>query len=301
MKGIAGVDLGGTNIRLGISNDKGEIKNFKREKVKSFLREDGQGNAERLADFIAGYIRENGGEKEVAAICAGLPATLNRNRDTLVQAPNIRGLDGAPLKRMIEERTGVRAILERDVNLLFYNDMKELDIPENGINIGIYAGTGIGNSIFINGEPLTGADGAAGELGHIPFGRSEVECGCGNRGCAECLAGGKYLSTLQKTKFKDNPIGSLFIDHGDSSEILEFVDSLARVAATEINILNPDSVVLGGGVVAMEGFPADSLKEAIYEHSRKPFPAENLKIYFSSDAPENGVKGAIAFGYKKMK
>ena len=300
MKRVVGVDLGGTNIRMGISCGSGEIDCFRREKVRDFLTEDGEGNAERLADFLAAYISDIGGEKETGALCIGLPATLNRERDTLVQAPNIRGLDGAPLKRMIEERTGIRTVLERDVNLLFYNDMKVMDISQNGINIGIYAGTGIGNSIFINGEPLAGADGAAGELGHIPFGRSEAECGCGNKGCAECIAGGKYLSALQKTRFRDTPIESLFTGQRESREIQEFTDSLARVAATEINILNPDTVVLGGGVLSMEGFPKERLKEAIYEHSRKPYPAETLKIYFSSDAPENGVRGAIAYGLKKM-
>lgn len=299
--GVVGIDLGGTNIRLGVVDEEGEISFFQKTKRAEFLNDTGEGNAGSLIDFISDYAKKVQETYDVPAVCIGLPATLNRERDTLIQAPNIRGLDGVPFKKMLEDRLNIKVFLERDVNLLFFNDMKKLDIPEKGINVGIYIGTGIGNSIFINGEPLAGKDGVAGELGHIPFGRSDAECGCGNRGCAESIVAGKYLAALHRDRFSEVPIDEVFTDERLREEVEAFVDGLARVAASEINILNPDTIVLGGGVLAMKGFPKEELKKRIYEHARKPFPADSLDIRFSEESDENGVRGAAAFGFEKIR
>ena len=84
----------------------------------------------------------------------------------------------------------IREILKKDISDI---------IPDAEIISGFYFGTGIGNAIFINGHPLTGKNGTAGELGHIPSDGSTKVCGCGNVGCMESLAGGKYLAELVKT------------------------------------------------------------------------------------------------------
>ena len=87
----------------------------------------------------------------------------------------------------------------------------------------------------------------------------------------------------------------LFVKHSNSHILREYVDAIACVACSEINILNPDSIIFGGGVINMDGFPKDLLEERLYVHARKPYPAENLDIKYSVDKPDNGVKGAIIF------
>lgn len=295
---IVGIDIGGTNIRIGAQAENGVIENF--QKVSSQRILNGENALENLISFIDQYIKENIPDSPVKAICIGMPSTLNRERDTVIQTPNIEGLDNIPLMDQMTRHFRTRIVLERDVNLLFCNDMKILNIDKNGINIGIYVGTGIGNAIFINGQPYLGADGAAGELGHIPFGSMEVECGCGNRGCAECFAGGKYLTGLRNSDFSATDIKNIFAEHGRSTAIKKYIEQLAKVIAVEINILNPGVIVLGGGVISMEGFPKDMLEEKIHEYTRKPYPEASLDIRYSVDSEENGVKGAVEFAADKL-
>ena len=116
----------------------------------------------------------------------GFPATLDRNRHRVLQAPNVPGIDGlsaADLGRLAH----VPVYFERDVNLLFSCDMLDLGIPSQGLSVGIYIGTGIGNAIFYNGRPLSGKNGVSGELGHIPRSGSGEICGCGNLAAPNAL------------------------------------------------------------------------------------------------------------------
>ena len=174
-------------------------------------------------------------------------------------------------------------------------DKYEQKIADDGIGIGIYIGTGVGNAIFINGKPLAGKDGAAGELGHIPMIGGKEQCGCGNLGCSECYASGWKLVQIKDKCFPETTMDELFVKHSNSHILREYVDAIACVACSEINILNPDSIIFGGGVINMKGFPKELLEERLYVHARKPYPAENLDIKYSVDKPDNGVKGAIIF------
>lgn len=295
---IIGIDIGGTNIRAGASSARGELTHFQRAASQRILT--GSESVENLTAFIRGYVAEALGNEPVEAIAVGLPSVLNRERDVVVQTPNIAGLDGVPLKRILEEALETRVFIERDVNLLFCNDMEAFHIDPRGVNIGVYIGTGIGNSIFIDGKPLVGKDGAAGELGHVYTGRKGKICGCGNEGCTECFAAGRYLVELRDARYPGEDMTYLFTNHGADAQLREFVENVAAVCAAEINILNPETVVLGGGVIGMKDFPRDQLVADIHRFARKPFPERSLQIFFSMDAVENGVRGAIEFARMKM-
>lgn len=121
------------------------------------------------------------------------------------------------------------------------------------------------------------------------------QCGCGNLGCSECYASGWKLVQIKDKCFPETTMDELFVKHSNSHILREYVDAIACVACSEINILNPDSIIFGGGVINMDGFPKDLLEERLYVHARKPYPAENLDIKYSVDKPDNGVKGAIIF------
>ena len=142
---------------------------------------------------------------------------------------------------------------------------------------------------------------SAGELGHIPVDGSTLICGCGNIGCMENLAGGKYLRSLTETVYPDTPIGELFTRHSSEPPLIRYVDRMAQAVATEINILDPDYVLIGGGVLAMKDFPRRTLEEMLLKRVRKPYPAENLQLLFPEDRPEKGVVGAAYFAMDLMK
>lgn len=287
-----GVDLGGTNLRIGAVGGDGEILSF--EKIRSSLLLEGDGPSDRLAEIIRTFIREKCAGMKVEGAAVGIPGTLNKARTEVQQVPNIAGLDHMKAS-FLEEKLGVKVILMRDVCAILSYDRKAYALPSCEVLLGIYVGTGIGNVIFVNGRELTGKNGAAGELGHIPVIGDETPCGCGNTGCSESIAGGKYLAGLCRTVFQDVPIGELFSKKGSHPLISEYLDRLACIIATEINIFDPDYLMLGGGVPAMKDFPADELLERIRIHARKPFPAQGLQIILTEDREEKGVIGAVLY------
>lgn len=148
---------------------------------------------------------------------------------------------------------------------------------------------------------IVGAHGTAGEIGHIPVAHSEAVCGCGNIGCSEAVAGGKALAKLQREKYPDTSIGDMFACHSEDAELRDFVDMMAIVVATEVNILDPDYMILGGGVFAMKGFPMDYLTERIEARVRKPLPLEELNLIYAEDEPDKSVVGAAIYARSKMK
>ena len=294
---ILGIDIGGTNFRIGAVDRAGEAKLFRRLPVgEVFHTEDALTD---LLSFIEGFLAALG--EEIAAVSVGFPATLNRERSRVLQAPNLPSMENLPVVQTLSHRLGVPVLIERDVTMALCYDSARYGLPREGITCGFYFGTGIGNAISIDGVALVGRNGAAGELGHIPVDGSEEICGCGNIGCMENLAGGKYLVHLQKTKYPDTPIGELFAVHGTEPALLQFVDRMAMTVATEINLLDPDHVLIGGGVPAMKAFPREALSERILAHARKPYPAQSLKLLYTADTEEKGVIGAALYARNRMK
>lgn len=292
---IVGIDIGGTHIRIGSSSAPGSLEHF--EKVLRITLLGNDHPVKKLADFIRQYGDRHAAGKLPGLAVIGFPATLDAKRRHVLQAPNIPGLDGLSAQEL-EEQLGIPVIFEKDVNLLFYCDMEDLHLSPQGLAAGIYIGTGIGNALFHDGSPLPGKNGVSGELGHIPKSGSNSVCGCGNRGCSECFGSGRRLVEIQKEFFSGTDISQLFKREWPHEQLQQFVDEIACIVATEINILDPDSLVLGGGVINMDGFPRATLEERILSHVRKPYPAQSLKIHYSVDGLENGVRGALSLGWK---
>lgn len=286
MNKIIGIDIGGTNFRIGFADSSGGVSDFRKLPVKSILRSDDV--LRDIADFIESYA----GGREFDAISAGFPATLNRERTKILQAPNLSFMEDLPVVEYLEGRLNVPVFAEHDVTFALYYDMRKYEVPSAGITCGIYFGTGIGNAVMIDGVPLLGRNGVAGELGHIPVMGHDEPCGCGLRGCMENIAGGKYLARIHREKWPESDIGEIFTEHGNDESVREFVVNIAMCAVTEINILDPDYVIIGGGVVNMAGFPRDFLHENIIVRTRKPYPAENLRVIYASDEAEKCVAGA---------
>lgn len=286
MSRVIGIDIGGTNLRIGLVNESGEVSNFRKVRTKEVLRSDNV--LVDLAEFIKEYSRD------FEAVAVGFPATLNRERTKILQAPNLEYMEDLPVTEYLSSQLGVPVFAERDVTMTLFYDVKKYSLPREGIIAGIYFGTGIGNAIMIDGVPVTGRNGTAGELGHIHVDGHDEPCGCGLRGCMETLAGGKYLAK----NYDASEIGEVFVNH--AGELGEFVSRMATSVACEVNILDPDYVIVGGGVVNMRGFPVDELRAKILEYTRKPYPAENLRLIFAEDEPHKSVVGAAFYAMGRL-
>jgi allose kinase len=294
---VIGIDIGGTNIRIGLVDEKLNLSAFLKVPQKSVLKGD---SLFQLAQFIKGYIKEHAENKTIAALSIGLPAAMDKDRAIVLNAPNIHGFDGKNVKEFLQQEFDFPVFLEKDVSMLFYYDLYNNKIENEGIIIGCYIGTGLGNVISIDGKLVIGNDGAACELGHIPVWDKRDICACGNAGCMETYTAGKFLQQLQQQRYPDVNIEELFEKKSLDPEIESYLEHLSIPIATEINILNPRIVILGGGVLSMKGFPRKKLEQYIYYHARKPLPADNLNIVYSEDSGENGILGSAIYARKKL-
>ena len=290
------MDIGGTNCRIGLCDHAFALHE---KEIESTERMTEQGFADALTELIKRFIERNRERYAIRGISLGFPATIDKARRTVLQAPAIEGIENLKVCELLEETFGLPAYLEKDVNLLLQYDMHFLGLPKEGLLIGIYFGTGIGNAILIDGKPYMGRNGVAGELGHIPQIANARQCSCGNTGCLEPLGGGKRLDELCRATFIGQNIRTIYRDRKDTEEIREQIDAMAIAVATEVNILDPDDVVLGGGLLQMEGFPTEELERRIHSYVRKPYPERNLRILYSRPNQENGIIGAGIYGWSQ--
>ena len=300
---IIGIDIGGTHLRIGAVDRAGHVVHFEKHESREVCGTGG--SAQRLIALIRGYLARNGLTERVAALAVGFPSTVSRDKRTVYSSPNLPlggegGLDGQDVVAILQTALNVPVFLDKDTIFLLQYDLVRLNLREKGCTIGIYYGTGIGNAIFLDGKFLTGKHGVAGELGHIPFYGSANICGCGSRACAETHASGYVLRNLWQEHFSDVPFCELFLRHAEDSRIKGFIEAMAIPFATEMNIFDPDQVIVGGGVVEMAGFPMELLQGYLHEFVRKPYPGEDFAFLRASAAPETGVIGAAYYAMERL-
>lgn len=295
---IVGVDIGGTHIRIGAMDDALNMEHFFKRNRREVMF--GANAVEKLLAFLREYRDRCLTDGRIKAVAAGFPSTINRERTRLISTPNIEGLNNVEIASVLSEGLGIPVYPERDVSMLFYHDRHRYGLPDAGTVIACYIGTGIGNVICINGRLLTGADGVAGELGHIPVLGREEPCTCGNPGCIENYGSGRYLESVAAKCFGGVAIQKIFREEAEEPAIREFIENVSVPIAAEINILNPDRIVLGGGVLAMESFPRELLEEHIRRHTRKPLPERNLHFIYSENSDTGGVIGAALYAKSRL-
>lgn len=299
MQYVIGIDIGGTNLRIGTVNAAGELKNFERKSSQSLVSDHA---VENLGNEIKSYIRRYGLEDQIAAISIGVPSMVSKDKSFIYSTPNLKGIENIDLGNLLKAYVNIPVFVDRDVNYLLINDIKTHNLDPNRENtiLGFYLGTGFGNAVYINGQLHVGKNGAAGELGHIPmYGIDEI-CTCGGVGCSETRCSGRHLTELTAAYFPDTDIADVFVKHGDDPRIREYVDTLAIPMCAEITILDPDYIIMAGGVMMMAGFPMERLVKTIKERSRKPFPSENLEFIFPKHTQDSGVIGGAYAAFDKL-
>ena len=292
-----GVDIGGTNLRIGCVDKNSNLSNFVQIPQQTVLTGDSPAN---LACFIMDYIQEYGVSDSVAGVCVGFPAPIDKSRTVVLNAPNISGFNGVNVISILQKYFDIPVFIEKDTNLLLIYDIIRYDLPGDDTIIACYIGTGFGNAIMIDGKLLIGHNGSAGELGHVPAWDCEHECSCGSIGCVEHLAAGKYLTRIRNEYYPDTDISMLFAEHGNDDLLIEYIKHLAIPIVTEVNIIDPSILILGGGVLSMPMFPREKLIESIKHYVRTPLAEEKLKFIFSESDQENGVIGAGICTFKQL-
>jgi fructokinase len=235
-----GIDLGGTKIEA-IALDGGREAFRKRVATP-------RGDYEATVRAVAGLVKEAG----EGTVGVGIPGNLSRVTG-LVKNANSTWLIGKPLKQDLESAIGREVRLENDANCFALSEATDGAGKGAAVVFGVILGTGVGGGIVAHGKLLAGPNGIAGEWGHNPLpapGPQDLPlpaCYCGRAGCIETYLSGPGLSNdhrkLTGTALSPEEIVAL-----DGEALNRYVERLARALASVINVLDPDLIVLGGGM-----------------------------------------------------
>jgi len=291
MKSAIGVDIGGTNFRIGWVREDGTVLCLDKKPSKALC--EGGKAADLLAEEIRTFMEANG-VRDAQAIGIGFPAPVAADGRTVFPCPNLKnpdeGFGGVDVVSRLES-LGLPIAIAKDTDMLLQAEIMERQMGAQDIVTAFYFGTGVGNSVYYRGNLLRGAHGSGCDAGHIPVLGGTRTCGCGKKGCIECYASGAYLASLWEERFADCALADLFRVHKGARELAEFIEACAIPVAAEITIFDPTLVILGGGILGMDHFPYEELTGKIYEHVKKPYPAENMVIERAA-AVNAGVRGA---------
>ena len=310
---VLAADLGGTNLRMAAISPNGDILfRTRRETPKS----DRADEIVTLISETAAECLENLKQKgEVLAIAAAVPAILNIEDGIILKAPNVPSLNGFRFSKALEHALNLPCVLENDANAAAVGE-NWLGASKNFHNsIMVTLGTGIGGGIIIEGNVLRGADGTAGEIGHIcvePYG---VPCGCGSRGCVEQYASATAIvrltreleSNYPKSSLPDKPkLSSLEIYeaglNGDELALEVFRRQgfyLGIALAGLINVLNTEAIVIGGGAAAGWDLFVPQMLEQIRQRSYRE-PSERAKIVRAALGDDAGILGVARLAFGKV-
>lgn len=301
MRTFLGIDIGGTSTRFLMMDASQKFYHFRKIPTASWAKTCKP--LLLLAKIIKTHIEihtqaENQIEsqtdvnaKPIFEIMLGLPGILSYDRQQVLSLPFIQNINNQPVACLLSNILNCTVSMDKDVNHLLYWDLHQLPhLPR--VAIGFYLGTGMGNSLWLDGRFYRGAHGAAGEIGHIPWAGNNTACVCGKSGCVESITSGNWLVHFTNSHFPDTLLADVFSQHGDHPQIKKFIRRLAYVIATEMNIFDPEVLILGGGVFSMRDFPMQALLSIIYKHLRTPEPAYSLKIIHSLTGDEAGCRGA---------
>ena len=281
------LELGGTHLRLGIVAEDFSLAHF--EKLPTALLSQAVDKTGFLAELLCPLI-EKAGRENVIAVSMALASLMNKERSFVYSSPMVKGFDNIELKALLEERLCLPVYMEKDVNILLLYEIRKQSLPAEGIVAGIFLGTGLGNAICIDGKVYKGFSGAACELGHIPVSGLYENCGCGKKGCIELKACGRLLSTLSGKL--GCAVEDVFLLHGQHEQVKDVIYHFALAIATEVSILDPACVLLGGGVTDMPGFPMEEMLNQVRDNVRTPYPRQTLRFAYASKDSMAGVVGA---------
>ena len=316
---VVGVDMGGTKILSAVIDSEGNILSTAKVPTKA------DRGPSIVIDRIAESIRRAVDKSDVdtasiQAIGIGAPGPLDPATGIVIFAPNLRWKD-VRLKEELEARVGIPTFVDNDVNVGTLGE--HVFGAGKGFQnvVGIFVGTGIGGGIIMNGELFHGASKTAGEIGHIIVKAGGPKCGCGTRGCLEALASrtamAKQFQRAILKKGKESVVSEL--TNGDLGTIRSGVLAKAIRAndkltlkvikkATKylgigigsiVNFLNPEMIVLGGGVVeALDDTFLDDIRAATEKYAL-PNTLNGVQIVPAKLGDNSGILGAAALARQR--
>ena len=303
-----GIDLGGTKVLTGLINKAtGEVVYSVKKKTK---KDKGPTKIlEKIIETVNELLAENKGIK-IDSIGIGAAGQVDREKGILLSAPNLDCFN-VKIKEIIEKEFDIPTFIGNDVEIATLGEMKFGAGKGYKNLVCVFVGTGVGSGIVRDGELYTGATGTAGEIGHIVVDYGGRQCGCGAMGCLEAYASRSAIEKRITGALKKGR-NSLILDYmedgssmtsGMIKKALEKGDELVTQALDEaseylsaglasiINFINPELIILGGGLIdAIDYFYSKTILKA---HVKAlPTPASKIEFKKAQLGDFSGVIGA---------
>lgn len=302
---VAGVDVGGTNIEVGVVDEEHHV-------IDRAKRDTPTTGPDSVIVAIAELVESL--SEPPTAVGVGIPGVVHNGR--VLTVPNLSGwVSEVDLGVELGRRLRVPVVLGNDVNVGLLGEWVAGAARDVDNVVGVWMGTGIGAGLILDGRPFNGSRGAAGELGHVVVRPGGALCSCGRRGCVEAYAGRRSMAAVAAAMVDAGRQTSLFSiqeDQGkkkltskvwaqalnESDELAEqlfemAVETLGIGIASVVNMVDVELVVIGGGLAEKLGQQlADRLQAAASPWMLRPNP--QLRWVAAALGDDSGVVGAAA-------
>ncbi len=310
-----GVDVGGTGVQAGVVTEDGKILKScsmptDREADYTILMKD-------MAELIERTISAAGlSMDDIKSIGIGFPSAVDDKNGIVVYTANIN-LSNAPVVKELKKYTDKPVYIGNDANCAALGEYFALNDDSVENFVAVTLGTGVGGGIIINKKLYTGANGSAGELGHIRLVSNGEKCNCGRDGCWECYASATALVRESKRAAEENKEsalyknieanggksnGKLVFDTADSGDetakavIDAYVKSIAEGLIDIINIFQPSVIAIGGGVSRQGDKLLNPIKKYIEGKTCGASFIAPCKLIMASLGNDAGIVGAAFLG-----
>jgi glucokinase len=302
---VVSMDLGGTNVRLGIVDSTGRVLRRQRTRMARFTSKDDL--CDWLGTAIGDFIAANAGLARPRAVAIGFAGPTKSEAGVVHYAPNVGRFTHIDVARRLERALGLPVVVENDANCAALGEFWR-GRGRGAKSLFLFTlGTGIGGSLLIDGRVWHGADGIAGEIGHTIVASGGPRCSCGRLGCLEALVSATAIvrDYREAAGRRGGPAGEV-----TAKQVVDLARAGDRVAgrvlkrsacalgigiANVFHLLNPEIILIGGGV-SRAG--AILLQPAIAEARSLVFPplADRVKVRRTSLGDDAGILGAAYLG-----
>ncbi|NPA52364.1 MAG: ROK family protein [Aquificae bacterium] len=285
---ILGIDIGGTYIKYVVKQ--GDLIS----KGKLFIGDIKEKPDDLIEKFI--QIIKKYSPKKVGIAVAGL---YDKKEETLSQSPNLKSLEGIPLKQILEQKTKTDITIQNDASAAAYGEYRYGAGKGSKILVCLTLGTGLGGGLVIGGRLFTGISGTAMEIGHTTIDKDGWICHCGRKGCLESYVssyGLERLFFIKTDRYKSSFEIIALANEGkkEAVEVMEeFSVYLAYGLMNLLHTLNPDKILLTGGIV--ENYPV--IEKMAYSNLKKlafSLPFRDVEIDLGKLGEFSGSFGALA-------
>lgn len=305
-----GIDVGGTNVKIALVNDEGKI--LYSNSVPTRAEMGYEYTVNNIKQAIYDLLKETKLEpKDIQGIGFGFPGQVDYKAGIVRNAPNIPGWVEIPIAKIFEDEFHIPTRVDNDVRCAALGELNYGAGKGCENLICITIGTGIGSGLVVNGKLVRGASNAAGEIGHIKLQMNGGPiCGCGDTGCLEAFASGPaivalaedYIKGGKSTKYRELANGAPITPYivceaakaGDpvAQRIFTIIGEYIGIGmASVVNLLNPEKIIIGGGVADAGEYLLNPLSETLKKRAMK-IAGETVKIVHAELGNTAGVIGA---------